>query len=57
MTAFGIQGLARSALHLAIVVVVGSVAAWRLSQARNRRRARQAAEAPILPEPVAELAG
>jgi len=57
MTTFGIQGPARSALYLAIVVVVGAVAAWRLSQARNRRRARQAAEAPILSEPVAELVG
>ncbi len=57
MTTFGINGLARSALYLAIVGVVGAVAAWRLSQARNRRRARQAAKAPILPEPVAELAG
>ena len=57
MTTFGIQGLARSALYLAIVVVVGAVAAWRLSQARNRRRARQAPETPILPEAVAELAG
>jgi hypothetical protein len=57
MTAFGIQGLARSALYLAIVVVVGAVAAWRLSQARSRRRARRVAEAPVVPEPVAELAG
>jgi hypothetical protein len=44
-------------MYLGIVVVVGAVAAWRLSQARSRRRARQAARAPILPEPVAELAG
>jgi len=57
MTTFGIQGLARSALYLGIVGVVGAVAAWRLSQARNRRRARQAAEVPILSEPLAELAG
>ena len=57
MTTFGINGPARSVLYLAIVAVVGAVAAWRLSQARNRRRARQAAQAPILPEPVAELTG
>jgi uncharacterized protein len=57
MTAFGINGLARLALYLAIIAVVGTVAAWRLSQARSRRRARQAAEAPIPTEPVTELAG
>jgi hypothetical protein len=57
MTTFGIDGLARSATYLGIVVLVGAVAAWRLSQARSRRRARQAAEAPVLPEPAAELAG
>ena len=57
MTTFGIDGLARSATYLGIVVAVGAVAAWRLSQARSRRRARQAAEAPMLPEPAAELAG
>jgi hypothetical protein len=47
MTTSGIDGLGRSATHLGIVAVVGGVAAWRLSQTRNRRRARQAAEAPI----------
>jgi uncharacterized membrane protein YfcA len=57
MTTFGIDGLARSAAYLGIVVLVGAVAAWRLSQARSRRRVRQAAEAPVLPEPAAELAG
>jgi uncharacterized protein len=57
MTTFGINGPARLALYLAIVAVVGTVAAWRLSQARSRRRARQAAEAPIPAEPVTELAG
>jgi uncharacterized membrane protein YfcA len=57
MTTFGINGPARSALYLAIIAVVGAIAAWRLSQARARRRARQAAEAPALPEPVTELAG
>jgi uncharacterized protein len=57
MTTFGIDGFARSAAYLGIVVAVGTVAAWRLSQARSRRHARQAAEAPVLPEPAAELAG
>ena len=57
MTTFGINGLARSALYLAIVAVVGAIAAWRLSQARSRRRAKQAAQAPVLPEPATELAG
>jgi hypothetical protein len=57
MTTFGIDGLGRSATYLGIVAVVGGVAAWRLSHVRSRRRARQAAEGPILPEPVAELAG
>jgi hypothetical protein len=57
MTTFGINGPARSVLYLAIVAVVGAIAAWRLSQARSRRRARQASETPVLPEPVAELAG
>jgi uncharacterized protein len=57
MTTFGIDGLARSAAYLGIVVAVGAVAAWRLSQARSRRRARQAAEGPVPSEPAAELAG
>ena len=57
MTTFGINGPARSALYLAIIAVVGAVATWRLSQARRRRRARQTAEAPVLTEPVTELAG
>src|SRR5918996_356890 len=42
LTTFGVDGLARSAMYLSIVVVVGGIAAWRLSQARSRRRARQA---------------
>jgi uncharacterized protein len=54
MATFGVDGLARSATYLAIVVVVGGAAAWRLSQARTRRRAKQAA-ALVAPEPVAEL--
>jgi uncharacterized protein len=58
MTTFGINGSARSALYLAIVAVVGAIAAWRLSQARSRRRAKQrATETPVLTEPAAELAG
>jgi uncharacterized protein len=57
MTTCGIEGLARSAAYLGIIVLVGAVAAWRLSQVRSRRRARQAAEGPVLPEPAAELAG
>jgi type II secretory pathway pseudopilin PulG len=57
MTTFGINGPSRAALYLAIVAVVGAIAAWRLSQARSRRRARQAAETPVLTEPVTELAG
>jgi hypothetical protein len=57
MTTSGINGPARSALYLAIVAVVGAIAAWRLSQSRSRRRARQAAEAPVVAEPIAELAG
>jgi hypothetical protein len=47
----------RGGNQLGIVVAVGAVAAWRLSQARSRRRARQAAEGPVRPEPAAELAG
>jgi hypothetical protein len=57
MTTFGIEGLSRSVAYLTIIAVVGTVAAWRLTQACSRRRARQATEAPILPEPAAELAG
>ena len=57
MTTFGINGPARSVLYLVIIAVVGAVAAWRLSQARSRRRARQAAKAPVASEPIAELAG
>jgi uncharacterized protein len=53
---FGIHGLWRSAMYLAIVAVVGSLAAWRLSQSRRRRRARAAvAQRPI--ERVAEPVG
>jgi hypothetical protein len=40
-------------MYLAIVAVVGSLAAWRLSQSRRRRRALAiAAASQSLPEPV-----
>jgi uncharacterized membrane protein YfcA len=52
MTAFGINGPARSVLYLAIIVVVGAIAAWRLSQARSLRQA----ATRIAPEPAVELA-
>ena len=40
-------------MYLAIVAVVGAVAAWRLAQSRQRRRARAiAATAQPVPEPV-----
>jgi uncharacterized membrane protein YfcA len=52
---FGIDGAWRVALYLAIVAVVGALAAWRLTQSRQRRRARAAVastqHAPA-PEPV-----
>src|SRR5215216_1858192 len=50
---FGILGAWRAALYLAIVAVVGALGAWRLSQSRQRRRARAAVAAtqPV-PEPV-----
>jgi uncharacterized protein len=47
---FGVQGAWRAASYLAIVTVVGALAAWRLAQSRRRRRAR--AVARPLPEPV-----
>jgi uncharacterized membrane protein YfcA len=50
---FGIDGAWRAAMYLAIVAVVGSLAAWRLSQSRRRRRALAiAAASQSLPEPV-----
>jgi uncharacterized protein len=54
MATFGVDGAARAAAYLTIVVVVGGIAAWRLSQARSRRRARQAVPGAL--EPAAELA-
>jgi uncharacterized protein len=54
MATFGVDGAARATTYLMIVAVVGSIAAWRLSQARSRRRARQAV--PVALEPAAELA-
>jgi hypothetical protein len=49
---FGINGAWRGALYLAIVAVVGVLAAWRLSQSRQRRRAKALAGAQPMPEPV-----
>jgi uncharacterized membrane protein YfcA len=52
-SSFGIQGAWRAAMYLAIVVVVGALAALRLSQSRQGRRARALAPtAQPLPEPV-----
>jgi uncharacterized protein len=52
-TTFGIQGAWRTAMYLAIVAVVGALAAWRLSQSRQRRRAKAVAAAQQrVPEPV-----
>src|SRR5215218_689594 len=49
---FGILGAWRAALYLAIVAVVGALGAWRLSQSRQRRRAKALAGAQPIPEPV-----
>jgi hypothetical protein len=50
---FGINGAWRAALYLAIVGVVAALAAWRLTQSRQRRRAKALAGAPQpVPEPV-----
>jgi lysylphosphatidylglycerol synthetase-like protein (DUF2156 family) len=50
---FGVNGAWRAAMYLAIVAVVGSLAAWRLSQSRQRRRAKAvAAASQPVPEPV-----
>jgi uncharacterized membrane protein YfcA len=54
LATFGVDGAARASTYLIIVAVVGGIAAWRLSQARSRRRARQAV--PVALEPAAELA-
>jgi uncharacterized membrane protein YfcA len=55
MNTFGVQGLGRSAVYLTIAAVVGAVAAWRLSQSRRLRQAKQAAAARPLAEPATEL--
>jgi hypothetical protein len=50
---FGIQGAWRAVMYLAIVAVVGALAAWRLAQSRQRRQAKAlATTAQRLPEPV-----
>jgi uncharacterized membrane protein YfcA len=49
---FGVQGAWRAAMYLAIVAVVGALAAWRLAQSRQRRRARSLAAAQPVAEPV-----
>jgi uncharacterized membrane protein YfcA len=49
---FGVEGAWRAAMYLTIVAVVGTLAAWRLAQSRRRRRARVAAAAQRVPEPV-----
>ena len=50
---FGIEGAWRAASYLAIVAVVGALAAWRLAQSRQRRRAAVLAPRPLpTPEPV-----
>jgi hypothetical protein len=50
---FGIEGAWRAAMYLAIVAVVGALAAWRLTQSRQHRRAKAlATAAQPVPEPV-----
>jgi uncharacterized membrane protein YfcA len=50
---FGVDGAWRTLMYLAIVAVVGTLAAWRLAQARERRRAKAiAAATQPVPEPV-----
>jgi hypothetical protein len=39
-------------MYLAIVAVVGALAAWRLSQSRQRRRAKAIGATQPVPEPV-----
>ena len=46
---FGVDGAWRTVMYLAIVAVVGTLAAWRLTQARERRRAKAIAAAPARP--------
>jgi uncharacterized membrane protein YfcA len=49
---FGVEGAWRAAMYLAIVAVVGALAAWRLTQSRQRRRDRAVAAGQPVPEPV-----
>ena len=49
---FGIDGAWRAAMYLAIVGVVGAIAASRLAQSRQRRQMKAAAAQPLVPEPV-----
>jgi uncharacterized protein len=49
---FGLEGAWRAASYLAIVAVVGALAAWRLAQSRRRRRAAALAPRAPAPEPV-----
>ena len=49
---FGLEGAWRAASYLAIVAVVGALAAWRLAQSRRRRRAAALASRAPVPEPV-----
>jgi uncharacterized membrane protein YfcA len=49
---FGVIGAWRAAMYLAIVAVVGSLAAWRLTQSR-RRRASARADAGLEAQPAA----
>jgi uncharacterized protein len=50
---FGVEGAWRATLYLSIVIAVGALAAWRLAQSRQRRRAMAAlAAGQHVPEPV-----
>jgi uncharacterized membrane protein YfcA len=50
---FGVEGAWRATLYLSIVTVVGALAAWRLTQSRQRRRAMaDLAAGQLVPEPV-----
>ena len=50
---FGVEGAWRATLYLSIVAVVGALAAWRLTQSRQRRRAMAVlAAGQRAPEPV-----
>ena len=50
---FGVEGAWRATLYLSIVTVVGALAAWRLTQSRQRRRAMAVlAAGQRVPEPV-----